>query len=378
MLFGVSILMSIISVMGLGQLAYELGRSDRAGFLFRALKLLQREIGVVPLSVLSGFAFFVLFFFLLSRGSILYLEEISRALHEIARGNFGVTVRARSGDELGRLGANILQTAERLKQWMADQKEAERSKNELITSVSHDLRTPLTSVLGYLELIDKDESSDIALLRRNAAIAYHKAQQLKELIDDLFEYTRVSHGALALRLAEIDLKALLAQLAEEFVPALQGAEMEYRLALPEADCRVMADGDLLVRVFQNLLSNAICYGRSGRFVDLEMHRSGRWVVASVINYGAPIAPRDIERIFERFYRIYRSDGARQDQAGNAGLGLAIAKSIVELHHGSIAVRSSDERTVFEVRLSEASAARSQGGIDASIPLAPSSSGESHN
>lgn len=350
-LFGVSILMSIISVLGLGQIAYELGRSDRAGSLFRVLKLLQREIGVVPLSVLAGFAFFVLFFFLLSRGSILYLEEISRALHEISRGNFGVTIRPRSSDELGRLGGNIMQMAGRLKQWMADRKEAERSKNELITSVSHDLRTPLTSVLGYLELIDRDTSGDVAVVRRNARIAYEKAQQLRKLIDDLFEYTTVSHGAPSLRVAEIDLKALIGQLAEEFAPVLQTAEMEYRLTLTQDDCRVTADGGLLVRVFQNLLSNAVRHGRSGKLVDLTVSRDGEEVVASVTNYGAPIAPNDLGRIFERFYR---SADSHQDPTGNAGLGLAIAKSIVELHQGSISARSNAERTVFEVRLKSAS------------------------
>jgi signal transduction histidine kinase len=337
--------------MGLVQLVYALGRSNRAGLLFLALKFLQRNIGVIPLSLLAGFAFFVLFFFLLSRGSILYLEEISRALHEISQGNFSVRIRTRSKDELGELGENIMQMAARLKQWMAEEKEAERSKNELITSVSHDLRTPLTSILGYLELIEKDGSHDIAALRRNAGIAYQKSQQLKKLIDDLFEYTTVSHGTLHLKFARIDLKALFGQLAEEFVPVLQAAGMEYRLVLPEEECFVIADGDLLVRVFQNLVSNAIRYGRSGKFVDLTICRAEEWLVASVMNYGNPISSNDLSHIFERFYRVENSDS---DQTGSAGLGLAIAKNIVDLHHGIITAHSSTDRTIFEVRLKRTS------------------------
>jgi signal transduction histidine kinase len=283
----------------------------------------------------------------LSRGSILYLEEISRALHDISLGNFSVRIRTRSKDELGQLGENIMQMAARLKLWMAEEREAERSKNELITSVSHDLRTPLTSILGYLELIEKDSSRDIAALRRNAGIAYQKSQQLKKLIDDLFEYTTVSQGALHLKLARIDLKALFGQLAEEFVPVLQAADMEYRLLLPEEECFVIADGDLLVRVFQNLISNAIRYGRAGKFVDLAIYRAEEWLVASIMNYGNPISANELLHIFERFYRVGNSDS---DQTSSAGLGLAIAKNIMNLHHGTIAAHSSTEKTVFEVKL----------------------------
>jgi signal transduction histidine kinase len=349
-LFGASILLSTVSVLGLVQLVYALGRSDREGLFFQALKILQRNIGVVPLSLMAGFAFFVGFFFLLSRGSILYLEDISRALHEISLGRFNVRIRVRSKDELGEVGDNIMQMAARLKQWMAEEKEAERSKNELITSVSHDLRTPLTSILGYLELIERDGIGDIAALHRNAGIAYRKSQQLKKLIDDLFEYTTVSYGTLNLKLERIDLKALLGQLAEEFVPVLQAAGMEYRLTLPEEECAVTADGDLLVRVFQNLVSNAVRYGQSGKYVDLEINRTDEWLVASVINYGNRISSTDLSRIFDRFYRVKSDDS---EQPGCAGLGLAIAKNIVDHHHGNITASSSDERTVFEVRLQHA-------------------------
>jgi signal transduction histidine kinase len=346
-LFGISIILSTISVLGLVQLVYALGSSDREGPLFQALKILQRSIGVVPLSLMAGFAFFVVFFFLLSRGSILYLEDISRALHEISLGKFDVRIRTRSRDELGEVGENIMQMAARLKQWLIEEKEAERSKNELITSVSHDLRTPLTSILGYLELIERDGTGDIATLRRNAGIAYKKSQQLKKLIDDLFEYTTVSHGTLHLKLERIDLRALFGQLAEEFVPVLQAADMEYRLSLPEEECAVTADGDLLVRVFQNLISNAIRYGRSGRYVDLKIIRTEKLLVASVINYGNPIAATDLSHIFERFYRV-ESDSS--EQTGCAGLGLAIAKNIVDRHHGTITASSNAEGTVLEVSL----------------------------
>jgi signal transduction histidine kinase len=349
-LFAAAILLASMCVTVLIRLAQNLGQSNRHGFLYNLLQGLKSSIGVFPLSVLAVLALFLLFFFLLSRESILYMEEISRALHQISRGNFDIKIRQGSSDELGELGENLKTMAARLKQLMAEERAAERSKNELITSVSHDLRTPLTSIIGYLELIEKDTGSDMDGLRRNAGIAYQKSLQLKKLIDDLFEYTKVRQGGLSLKPARLDLKELLGQLAEEFVPVFQAAEMACRMKLPEEDCFVMADGDLIVRVFENLISNAVRYGRAGKYVDLEVTRSENWISSAVFNYGHPIPPRDLSRIFERFYRV---EGSRSEQAGGSGLGLAIAKSIVDLHHGTINARSDADRTVFEVRLKNA-------------------------
>jgi signal transduction histidine kinase len=349
-LFAATIFLSSVCVTVLIRLAQNLGRSNRHGFLYNLLQTLKTSIGVFPLSVLVGLAIFLFFFFLLSRESILYMEEISRALHQISQGNLDIQIRSGSSDELGELGENIKGMAARLKQLMAEERAVERIKNELITSVSHDLRTPLTSIIGYLELIDKDAGSDLDTLRRNAGVAYQKSLQLKKLIDDLFEYTKVSHGALSLKPVRLDLKELVGQLAEEFVPALQAEGMEYRLKLPVDNCFVVADGDLMVRVFENLVSNAVRYGRAGKFVDLEVSHAGDWIAATVINYGNPIPPGDLLRIFERFYRV---EGSRSEQTGGAGLGLAIAKNIVGLHQGTLTARSDVGRTIFEVRLKSA-------------------------
>lgn len=319
----------------------------KSDYLYGILRELYYNIGIVPPSILLGIFFFVLFFFILSKGSLLYLEEISGGLQEIAQGKLDIEIPRRSADELGDLAENINLMTRQLKIFLEEERNAEKMKNELITSVSHDLRTPLTSILGYLELIEKDRYRDELELRHYVSVAYDKALRLRKLIDGLFEYTKVSYGGLELKLERINLKELLEQLAEEFVPVLQEAGMEYRLTAHGDKIFVLGDGDMLARVFENLIANAIRYGREGKFVDISLDVREDKAVVNIINYGETIPQLDLPYIFERFYRVERS---RSEQTGGSGLGLAIAKNIIQLHKGLIKAYSSDERTVFEVRL----------------------------
>jgi signal transduction histidine kinase len=318
-----------------------------SGFFDGILNILSWSFGEIPVMILTGCILFVFFFFALSKGSIRYLEEISGALGKIAGGNFDIQIPRRSNDELGLLAENINQMTRKLKQSIEEERNAERTKNELITNVSHDLRTPLTSILGYLELIDSDQYKDEVELRYYVNIAYQKSQRLKKLIDDLFDFTRVSYGGMKFKPELIDLGELLEQLAEESVPLFREAGMEYRLSVPRERITVMADGDLMVRVFENLISNGIRYGEDGKYVDLELTKDNHWAVARVANYGEPIPQGELPYLFDRFYRVEKS---RSGETGGTGLGLAIAKSIVELHQGQISTYNDHDRTVFEVRL----------------------------
>jgi signal transduction histidine kinase len=346
-LFGVSILLSLISVGALIQIVHQLGMQNRTGVFYRLLKILQTGIGVVPLGAAAGMAFFVLFVFLLSRSSILYLEKISRALQQISLGRLDVEIPPRSADELGELATNINRMAARLRASLEEERNTERSKGDLITGISHDLRTPLTSILGYLELIGREPAPDEAEIRRYAQTALLKSRQLKKLIDALFEYTKVSHGEIKFRPSCIDLKELFAQLAEEFVPTLHAEDMEFRLDAPDSHYAISADGELLVRVFENLLSNAVRHGRRGRIILLELSRDAVWTTAKIINFGDPIPPQELPHVFDRFYR---GTGSGEGKDEGTGLGLAIAKTIVILHGGEISARSDASRTEFQVKL----------------------------
>jgi len=273
-----------------------------------------------------------------------YLEAITEGLGRIAGGRFDQPIDVdNSYGELAKVASSINEMAAQLYHSIEEERNAEKTKNDLITGVSHDLRTPLTSVLGFLEVIEQDRYQDEVELRHYVAIAYEKAQKLKSLIDDLFEYTRINNG-LPLELEALDLVGFLRQLAEEFVPHLDRAGMSCRIDAPDSPILIHADGTLLVRSFENLIVNAINYGSQGDYVDIAVHREGGDAVVQIINYGDPIPGRDLPFIFDRFYR-----GDRSRSSGGTGLGLAIVKSIVEVHGGAIAASSSTKRTVFESR-----------------------------
>ena len=214
----------------------------------------------------------MVFVFLLSRRSIVYLEQVSRTLQQVSLGRLDLEVPPRPADELGELGANVNRMTRRLKDALDEERRAAQARHDLITSVSHDLRTPLTSILGYLELLVKPGGTAAAEAPHYADVALQKTRQLAGRVDSLFEFAKVSDGGFAIRAAPINLRELLAQLVEELVPALQANELECRLTAADGRWLVLADGDLLVRVFENLLSNAMRHGQAGRHVDVELSR----------------------------------------------------------------------------------------------------------
>lgn len=311
------------------------------------LNLVRDSFGIIPATILAGVFLFVLFFFLLTQRSIRYIEKISNAVGQIAKGEFDVRIPIKTSDELGVLANHINLMASQLKTSIEEERRAEQAKNELITSISHDLRTPLTSVLGYLGLIANDRYKDEVELIYYADIAYDKAKRLKKLIDELFEFTRISYGGMKIKLNKLNIGELLEQLAEEFVPILEEKGMEYRLDMPEDRIYIKGDGDLLVRVFENLISNAARYGNRGKYIDIVLKKEKNEAIIDIINYGEPIPKWQLPHVFERFYRVEES---RSLETGGTGLGLAIAKNIVELHKGRISAHSDEGKTTFRVRL----------------------------
>ncbi|MUG66338.1 HAMP domain-containing protein [Paenibacillus campinasensis] len=277
-----------------------------------------------------------------------YLEEITHGLREIAKGNFDTEIPVRQDSQLGEVANSINQMSRQLHQSILEERNAEKTKNDLITGVSHDLRTPLTSILGFLEVIEEDRYQDEVELRYFINIAYEKAQNLKKLIDDLFEYTRINNG-LPLEIREIDMTRFIKQLIEESVPAMEKSGVEVELEAEEG-LAIVADGGQLVRAYENLMSNAIRYGASGGKIDIAVRSEGDQAVVRFTNYGEPIPERDLPFIFDRFYRV---EGSRSKETGGTGLGLAITKSIVEVQGGVISVRSDRQSTTFETRFQKA-------------------------
>ena len=276
-----------------------------------------------------------------------YFFEITHGLKEIANGQFEHQIPELADNKLGEIALSINQMRMQLKHSIAEERKAEKTKNDLITGVSHDLRTPLTSILGFLEVIEKDRYQDEVELRYYVNIAYEKSLALRRLIDELFEYTRINNG-MPLERSELDIAGLISQLVEEFVPITEKAGMEIRLNMLEGEFKIQADGGLLVRAYENIIANAIQYGQGGKYIDIDIAQDGDVLAVRVQNYGDPIPERDLPFVFDRFYRL---ESSRSKHTGGTGLGLAITKSIIEVHGGDITAHSSRKATSFVTRFS---------------------------
>ncbi len=263
----------------------------------------------------------------------------------MAGGDFSHRVNVPSKDEIGDIARDINLASEGLKQAVERTDIAENSKEQLVLNLAHDLRTPLTSVIGYLDFILQGKELTAEQMMHYTTIAYTKSQRLEKLIDELFEITRLNYGKLNIHRGPLDLSELLTQLTEEMYPVFEKNELAIRLEI-EPELMISGDGDLLARVFENLLSNALRYGKDGGYIDVRGRQEEGQAVIQVVNYGRLIPPDELPHVFDMFFT---GDRSRTHQEGSTGLGLFIAKNIVEQHEGTISVQSDIIRTEFEVR-----------------------------
>ena len=250
-------------------------------------------------------------------------------------------------DEFSGMAENLNRMTEDIRDLMDREREAERSKNELITNIAHDLRTPLTSIIGYLEILTQKKDLPEETRNRYIEIAYTKSKKLQQLINDLFGFTKLSYGKIAMRVSNIDLIKLLSQLLTEFYPNFEEAGLQYELESNVPALMITADPNLLARLFDNLINNAIKYGAEGKRIRVKVRGSETQAEVRVINYGKVIPADELPLIFDKFYRVEQS---RSSSTGGTGLGLAIAKNIVEMHGGTITVTSDLSGTSFNVTL----------------------------
>jgi signal transduction histidine kinase len=310
------------------------------------IRFFIRQVGDVNFFLIFFIPLAVWFFFLLTKRYARYFREISGGINLLATGQFDAKVHIDSTDEFGDIARDINLAGEKLREAQERGDFAENSKEQLVLNLAHDLRTPLTSVIGYLDFILKNEGLQPEQTRHYATIAYTKSQRLEQLIEELFEVTRMNYGKLKINLNPVDLSQLLHQMNEEFYPVLDNRGLTARLNVPSM-LTIRGDGELLARVFENLISNAVHYGGDGAFIDVHGLQEDQQVIVRIVNYGNQISPEDLPHIFDMFYT---SDKARTYHEGSTGLGLFIARNIVEQHQGTITVESDVIRTVFEVRL----------------------------
>lgn len=303
----------------------------------------------VLIYVILGILVFSAAFLVLQHRSVKYIGKISSAMQSISEGDLNTYVDVVGDDEFSAMAENLNKMVEDIRNLMDREREAERTKNELITNIAHDLRTPLTSIIGYLELLRGNASLQLPpeLEKKYIDIAYTKSKRLEKLIEDLFGFTKMTYGKMAMKVAQVDIIKLQSQLLEEFYPSFAEKNLTYELSSNVPAQVITADGNLLARLFDNLINNAIKYGADGKRILVKVHAEEEIVTVSVVNYGRVIPEQELPLIFNKFYRVEQS---RSTSTGGTGLGLAIAKNIVEMHGGSIQVSSDLQGTVFTVKL----------------------------
>lgn len=303
----------------------------------------------VLLFVLLGILLFSLIFLLLQRKMARDVETIARAVKQISEGDLSTRLELEGEGELTDIAENLNRMEEDIQELIDKERTSEQSKTDLITNVAHDLRTPLTSILGYLELLRKNQKLSPEMQQKYLDIAYNKSVRLQKLIEELFGFTKLSYGKINMNVAKVDIVELLAQLLEESYPNFQKNGLSYDFVSNRKSQIIEADGDLLARLFDNLIGNAIKYGKEGKRVRVNLRADREIVTIKIVNYGYVIPANELPLIFDRFYR---TDHSRTNASGpgGTGLGLAIVKNITDMHHGTVSVSSDLSGTVFTVRL----------------------------
>lgn len=303
--------------------------------LFQRFKPLWLGVGFVLLLL-------IIFYFALSRVTK-YFDKLSEGLDRLTD---DTDEEIQLPAELDFMEKRLNAVRETLRKREKDAKEAEQRKNDLVVYLAHDIKTPLTSVVGYLSLLDEAPDMPAAQRAKYLDITLQKAYRLEQLVDEFFDITRFNLQTIVLNRETLDLSFMLRQIADEFFPILSPQGKEARVEAPD-DLTVYADPDKLARVFNNILKNAAAYSFSDSVVTIRAEQGEESVAVSFINRGREIPPESLTTIFEKFYRL---DSARSSNTGGAGLGLAIAREIVLAHGGDITASSTGGVTVFRVIL----------------------------
>ncbi|MEE6657707.1 HAMP domain-containing sensor histidine kinase [Pediococcus acidilactici] len=325
--------------------------------LSNAIFLVKNSISIGGIQIWSYQNIFIAVIFLADLGVLYWrlerrykqmqLRHIIAELHYIANGHFDHRIPFELSGDHQRVVDSVNSLVDSVISSMEEERALKQSKDDLITNVSHDLRTPLTSIVGYLRLIEDHQYQSTEDILKYTHTAYLKSVQMKSLVEDLFEYTKVSQSNPKLNYNKIHVDSMLQQLAASFeLEAKQKGFVITSTCVPE-DLEMMGDAEKIGRVFNNLITNALKYGTGGKNIYLNAHQINDTVIFEVANDGQKVPAQALGKLFDRFYRV---EGSRSKATGGTGLGLAIAQSIVEMHNGTIEAHSNDKRTSFIIQL----------------------------
>ncbi len=300
---------------------------------------LRRDVFAFAYIVLGYIAIFLYYW----RKPFSYIQEITDALEQIYQDDKGLIELS---EQLKEIEAKINRTKMNIQENERIAKEAEQRKNDLVVYLAHDLKTPLTSVIGYLTLLRDESKISEELREKYLSISLEKAERLEDLINEFFEITRFNLSNITLEVSKVNLTRMLEQITFEFKPMLAEKGLDCTLTA-DPDIFIKYDVDKMQRVFDNLLRNAVNYSFVDSNINITVKQENGGVRITFLNHGNTIPGEKLQRIFEQFYRL---DTARTTKSGGAGLGLAIAKEIVELHGGTLSAASQNDLIVFEMTI----------------------------
>lgn len=320
---------------------YSLHVYQKYDFMYYLATVFTNYFGIFAAIYLLGGCWGILYYFF--KKPYQQIEEIMGAAKKIYESQ---DTPIELSPELKGVALDLTEVRMKIRQNERAAKEAEQRKNDLVVYLAHDLKTPLTSVIGYLTLLRDEREISPQLREKYIDISLEKAERLEDLINEFFEITRFNLTTLTLEMSHINLTRMMEQLIYEFQPMFQEKNLRAELSCPP-DLMFSCDVDKMQRVFDNLLRNAVNYSYPNTVIEISVTLEREQLQIVFKNHGQTIIPEKLERIFEQFYRL---DTSRSTTSGGAGLGLAISKEIVELHKGKIEAESENEMIVFRLEL----------------------------
>lgn len=239
-----------------------------------------------------------------------------------------------SKDEIGQLARHFNAMSQRIHEQVAQNQEQENKRKKLISNLSHDLRTPLTNILGYAETIEKGLYKNKEELQTHSRVILVRSRYMEKLLDTLFEVSQFDKHGIQLKKETCHLAGLIRKILAEYIPLLELKEIETHFSIPDTDTRIQLDPHYVERSLRNLLENALEYGESGRFLGVEYNESKTQVSFSVVDHGPGILKEHLPLVFDRFFQ-----GSESRNKEGFGIGLSIVKEIADAHNGTISVTS---------------------------------------
>lgn len=304
------------------------------------------DIGYVVSAILALILFIFLIYFGF-RKKIKYIEYISSSIDEISKGNLNYELEMKGEDELSIVANQINLMEKSILNMIEKERQNEKMQRELITNISHDLKTPLTIILGYLDIIrtkaykSKDEEE------KYIETTYEKALLLQKMVLKLFELVKLSDKEIILNKSGVNINKLLRQVITDYAPIADGKNINIEYKNSQSTIILNVDLDKICRVFNNLLSNAIKYSEENENIIVTLEEDSAGAIISFRNKCRNINEEDLDKLFIRFYR---GDKARNSSVEGSGIGLSIVKRIIDLHNSNIWVEQHDDEILFILRL----------------------------